>query len=180
MLFNFEAKYYIDNMTSATYSRPFQNNLCNLQADYNITQKISTLIKFLKRFLVCFAHFALKIYLRLFQNTFWNETEGCSQYSSVAAEIGAIQAKFHEFGSRGIWDTVYHIYVVKSLVLWQNKSFYYINRVYRILNTPGTKFMKFGLKCSNLHFKKNKTIKFEPTWDWFEPSLESLQRIHVK
>ena len=39
--------------------------------------------------------------------------------------------------------------------------------------------MKFGLKCSNLHFKKNKTIKFEPTWDWLEPSLESLQRIHV-
>ena len=52
-------------------------------------------------------------------------------------------------------------------------------RVYRISNTPGTKLMKFGLKCSNLHFKKNKTIKFEPTWDWLEPSLESLQRIHV-
>ena len=26
--------------------------------------------------------------------------------------------------------------------------------------------MKFGLKCFNLHFKKNKPIKFEPTWDW--------------
>ena len=52
--------------------------------------------------------------------------------------------------------------------------------MYRISNTPGTKFMKFGLKCSNLHFKKNKTIKFEPTWVWLEPSLESLQRIHVK
>ena len=40
--------------------------------------------------------------------------------------------------------------------------------------------MKFDLKCPNLHYKKYKTIKFEPTWDWLEPSLESLQRIHVK
>ena len=31
-----------------------------VQADYNITQKVSTLIKMFKRFLVCFAHFALK------------------------------------------------------------------------------------------------------------------------
>ena len=45
-------------------------------------------------------------------------------------QIGAFQAKFHEFGSRGIWDTVYPIYVVKSLILWQNLSFYYINSVY--------------------------------------------------
>ena len=52
--------------------------------------------------------------------------------------------------------------------------------MYHISNTPGTKFMKFGQKCSNFHIKKNKTIKFEPTWDWLEPSLESLQRIHVK
>ena len=36
------------------------------------------------------------------------------------------------------------------------------------------------MKCSNLHSKKNKTIKFEPRWDSLEPSLESLQRIHVK
>ena len=36
------------------------------------------------------------------------------------------------------------------------------------------------MRCSNLHFKKDKIIKFEPTWDWLEPSLESLQRIHVK
>ena len=35
------------------------------------------------------------------------------------------------------------------------------------------------MKCSNLHFKKNKTIKFEPTRDWLEPFLESLQRIHL-
>ena len=40
--------------------------------------------------------------------------------------------------------------------------------------------MKFGQKCSNFHLKKNKTIKFEPTWDWLEPSLQSLQRTHVK
>ena len=31
-----------------------------------------------------------------------------------------------------------------------------------------------------MHSKMNKTIKFEPTWDWLEPSLESLKRIHVK
>ena len=62
----------------------------------------------------------------------------------------------------------------------QNIPFYYINRVYCILNTPGTKFMKFGLKWSNLHFKRYKAIKFEPTWDWLESSLEPLQRIHVK
>ena len=40
--------------------------------------------------------------------------------------------------------------------------------------------MKFSLKCPNLYFKKNKTIKFEPTRDWLGPSLESLQRFHVK
>ena len=30
-----------------------------------------------------------------------------------------------------------------------------------------------------LQSELEKTIKFEPTWDWIEPSLESLQRIHV-
>ena len=93
---------------------------------------------------------------------------------------GAFQAKFYEFGSRGIWGTIYPIYVIKPLILWQKHHFYNINRVYCISNTPGTKFMKFGLKYSNSHFKKYKIIKFEPTWDWLEPSLESLQRIHVK
>ena len=34
--------------------------------------------------------------------------------------IGTTQAKFHEFGSRGICDTVYPIYAIKSLILWQN------------------------------------------------------------
>ena len=80
-------------------------------------------------------------------------------------KIGAFLAKFHEFGSRGIWDTIYPIYVVKSLILWQNKPFYCINWAHYISNTPGTKFMKFGLKYPNLHFKKYKTIKVEPTWD---------------
>ena len=74
---------------------------------------------------------------------------------------GTFQAKFYEFGSRGIWDTVYPIYVIKPLILRQNPHFYYINRIYRISNTPGTKFIKYGLKCSILHFKLDKTIKFE-------------------
>ena len=38
--------------------------------------------------------------------------------------------------------------------------------------------MKFGLKCSSLHVKKHKTMKFQSTWNWLETSLESLQRIH--
>ena len=79
---------------------------------------------------------------------------------------------------------VFEIYGIHNLcyrngVFTINEWFYYINRVYRISNTPGTKFTKLGLKYSYLHFKKNKTIKFEPTWDWLEPSLEALQRIHV-
>ena len=74
---------------------------------------------------------------------------------------GAFQVKFYEFGSRGIWDTVYLIYVRKPLILLQKHHFYNINKVYHISNTPGTKFMKIGLKCSILQFEMNKTIIFE-------------------
>ena len=70
-------------------------------------------------------------------------------------------------------------FCIKSLILWQNITFYYINRVYRISNTPGTKFVKYGLRCSILHFKLNKTIKFERIFFSLEPFLESLQDVHV-
>ena len=51
---------------------------------------------------------------------------------------------------------------------------------YRISNTPGTKFIKLGLKCSFLHFEMDKTIKFERIFFSLEPFLESLQEVHVK
>ena len=54
------------------------------------------------------------------------------------------------------------------------------NRVYRISNTPGTKIMKFGMKCFILHFKMEKTIKFECIFFSLETFLESLQQINVK
>ena len=58
--------------------------------------------------------------------------------------------------------------------------FYNINRVYRISNTPGTKFVKFDLRWrSILHFKMYKTIKFERIFFSLEPFLESLQDVHV-
>ena len=47
-------------------------------------------------------------------------------------------------------------------------------------NTPGTKFIKFGLKCPILHFKMDKTIRFERIFFSLETFLESLQEIHVK
>ena len=75
---------------------------------------------------------------------------------------------------------IYPIYVVKSLILWQNKPFYCINRAHYISNTPGTKFMKFGLKCPILHFKMDKTIGFKRIFFSLETFLESLQEIHVK
>ena len=38
---------------------------------------------------------------------------------------------------------------------------------------------KFGLKYSILHFKMNKTIKFERIFFSLEPFLESLEDVHV-
>ena len=52
--------------------------------------------------------------------------------------------------------------------------------VFRISNTPGTKFIKFGLKCPILHFEMDKTIKFERIFFSLEHFLESLQEIRVK
>ena len=48
-----------------------------------------------------------------------------------------------------------------------------------ISNTPGTKFIKFGLKCPILHFKMDKTIKFEHIFFSLETFLGSLQQINV-
>ena len=53
---------------------------------------------------------------------------------------------------------VYPIFVIKPLILWKKHYFYNRSRVFHIANTPGTKFVKFGLKCSILHFKMNKTL----------------------
>ena len=58
----------------------------------------------------------------------------------------AFQTKFHKFSSR-IFEIRY------------SYSLYLIFTTY--LNTPGTKFIKFGFKCSILKFKMVKTIKFE-------------------
>ena len=81
-----------------------------------------------------------------------------------------------------IWHTLFK-YVIKIVLLPLNEWFYYMNRVYRISNTPGTKSLKFGLKCSILHFKMDKTIKFERTFFFqffsLKTFLESVQDIHV-
>ena len=38
-------------------------------------------------------------------------------------QYGSYRAKFYEFGSRGIWDMLYHIYVIKTLILWVETPF---------------------------------------------------------
>ena len=67
---------------------------------------------------------------------------------------GTFQAKFYEFGFRLQIRYVisYPIYLIKPLILWQKHHFYNINRVYWNSNTPGTKFVKYGLKVEMLHF----------------------------
>ena len=50
-------------------------------------------------------------------------------------QIGASQAKFYDFGSRGIWNTVGPIYMVKSLILWQN--------IPNLLHELGTLYHKY-------------------------------------
>ena len=69
-------------------------------------------------------------------------------------QIRSFLAKYHEFGSRGIWNTIYPIYVLEWYILPWNEWFYYINREYRISNTPETKFMKFGQKLLQFAFWK--------------------------
>ena len=88
--------------------------------------------------------------------------------------------KFHEFGSRSIGDMVDIIYVIKPLLFWKNYPLYSINRAYYISNTPWTKVMKLVLNSFILHSKCIDTIKFVPFWNWLEPFLEYLQKIHVK
>ena len=88
--------------------------------------------------------------------------------------------KFHEFGSRSIGDMVDIIYVIKPLLFWKNYLLYSINRAYYISNTPWTKVMKLVLNSIILYSKCIDTIKFVPFWNWLEPFLEYLQKIHVK
>ena len=87
--------------------------------------------------------------------------------------------KFHEFGSRSIGDMVDIIYVIKPLLFWKNYLLYSINRAYYISNTPWTKVMKLVLNSIILYSKCIDTIKFVPFWNWLEPFLEYLQKIHV-
>ena len=62
-----------------------------------------------------------------------SQSQVCSNF--IVLFFGAFLAKFHEFGSRGIWDSVYPIYVVKSLILWKKTILLdkYINRYILIL-----------------------------------------------
>ena len=124
-------------------------------------------------------------YLQGFKKRLKSISKRYEFYCFYALRIGnkGVQDRFHDFDIRSIWNMVCPIYAIRKVcfaITWLKEWFYIINKIYHISNTPGTKFMKFGLKYSNLHFKKYKIIKFEPTWDWLEPSLESLQRIHVK
>ena len=50
--------------------------------------------------------------------------------------FGASQARFYDFGCRGIWDTLYPIYVVKWNVLPWNEWFYYMNKIKTVSQIP--------------------------------------------
>ena len=120
-------------------------------------------------------------YLQGFKKSLNSISKGFEFYCFYAFRMSnkATLDKFHEFGSRSIGDMVDIIYVIKPLLFWKNYLLYSINREYYISNTPWTKVMKLVLNSFILHSKCIDTIKFVPFWNWLEPFLEYLQKIHV-